>query len=209
MGVAVPSRSCSTSLALLGALLVTLGCGSAVPATPSQAPTHRIQPTQPVAATATPVPPTTAPTEETLPPTEIEAFGPIGETQRASVVEIIDGATIRVRFGGSEYAVRYVGIEVPDRGAPLARRATRTNAELVEGQRLWLELDVSQTDEFDQLLRHVWLHQHGRWLLVNAELVRLGLARAVSYPPDTRYDVLYAAAQAEAQEAGLGIWSAE
>ena len=56
------------------------------------------------------------------------------------------------------------------------------------------------TDTYDRLERYVWVED----LLVNAELVRLGYARAVAYPPDTAYQAHFAALQAEAQAARRG-----
>ena len=43
--------------------------------------------------------------------------------------------------------------------------------------------------------------------MVNAELVRLGYARAVAYPPDTGYQAQFAGLQAEAQAARRGLWA--
>ena len=57
------------------------------------------------------------------------------------------------------------------------------------------------TDPYGRLLRYVWVGD----LLVNAELVRLGYARAVAYPPDTKYQAQFAALQAEAQAARRGV----
>ena len=56
---------------------------------------------------------------------------------------------------------------------------------------------------YGRLLRYVWVGD----LLVNAELVRLGYARAVAYPPDTAYQARFAALQAEAQAARRGLWA--
>jgi micrococcal nuclease len=55
------------------------------------------------------------------------------------------------------------------------------------------------------LLRYVYVGD----VMVNAELVRQGYARARAYPPDTKYQDQLAALQREAQEAGLGLWAAE
>jgi hypothetical protein len=58
------------------------------------------------------------------------------------------------------------------------------------------------TDPYGRLLRYVWVGD----LLVNAELVRLGYARAVAYPPATKNQARFAGLQAEAQTAGRGLW---
>jgi endonuclease YncB( thermonuclease family) len=41
---------------------------------------------------------------------------------------------------------------------------------------------------------------------VNGELVRLGYAEAVAYPPDTRYKWQLSQSEKEAKAAKLGIW---
>ena len=84
--------------------------------------------------------------------------------------------------------------------------ASSANEQLVAGQTVTLERDVSETDRFGRLLRYVWLTAPDGWLLVNQELVRLGDASASSYPPDVRYQDRFVAAQREAADSGRGLW---
>jgi len=124
----------------------------------------------------------------------------------AIVVKVVDGDTIDVQVGGKTQALRYIGVDAPERGAEGVNEATAANEELVGGGVVLLEKDVSETDRYGRLLRHVWLPgPDGK--LVNAELVRQGWARSVSYPPDTKYQAAYDAAQAEALKAVIGIWA--
>jgi len=44
-------------------------------------------------------------------------------------------------------------------------------------------------------------------MMVNAELVRLGYAQVVTYPPDIKYQEYFLQLQKEAQEGGLGLWA--
>lgn len=81
--------------------------------------------------------------------------------------------------------------------------AWQANRRLVEGKRVRLEQDVSETDKYGRLLRYVWVDG----ILVEAELVRQGLARAKAYPPDTKYQDYLEQMEAEAREAGRGIWT--
>ncbi len=138
------------------------------------------------------------------------AFGPVGVTQMAIVAFVVDGDTVRVQLNGdefNEYAVRYIGIDAPERETePLWAESAEANEELIEGREVFLEPDVSDTDQHGRLLRHVWLPTDDGWLNINAELVRLGMADARSYPPDTLWDSEYAAAESEARAARLGIW---
>jgi endonuclease YncB( thermonuclease family) len=142
------------------------------------------------------------------------SFGPTGATQAAVVTRIVDGDTIRVDINGTEYPVRYIGIDSPEPDATdpavkkLADAATATNAALVEGREVVLERDVSETDRFDRLLRNVWLVDGGgSQVLVNLELVRLGFAKVTTFEPDTKYVGLLTTAEAAAKAESLGLWA--
>jgi micrococcal nuclease len=178
------------------------------PATPSPTPT----PSPTAAPTASPTAaPTASPTQRPTDPPPI-GLAPSGPTQEARVVRVVDGDTIRVLLGGQEYPVRYIGIDTPETVHPskpvewMGREASEANKRLVDGQIVVLEKDVSETDRYGRLLRYIWLQEGGAWLLVNLELVRLGLAQVSTYPPDVKYTELYLEAQREAREAGAGLW---
>jgi hypothetical protein len=89
----------------------------------------------------------------------------------------------------------------------MGREAADANRALVEGTTVVLEKDVSETDRFDRLLRHVWPHDDSAgWRLVDLELIRAGYARVSTYPPDVKYVDLYLAAQIDAREHDRGLW---
>jgi micrococcal nuclease len=119
-----------------------------------------------------------------------------------SVSRVVDGDTVVLATG---QRVRYIGMNTPEMSPlePFAREATQANRELVEGKTVRLEKDVSETDRYGRLLRYVWVDS----TMVNLELVRRGLAEVRSYPPDTRYQLLFQAAEAEARLKGLGMWA--
>lgn len=139
-------------------------------------------------------------------------LAPVGATELATVVRVVDGDTLVVDRGQGDERLRYIGIDTPEHvtpgvpDEPLGRRATRANAELVEGREVHLERDVSEHDRFGRLLRYVWLRQGDGWLLVNLELVRQGLAEVTPYPPDVRRVPELRVAERAAREAGLGRW---
>lgn len=126
----------------------------------------------------------------------------------AYVSEVIDGDTIGVRIDGQAYRVRYIGIDTPEivhpglPVEPFGPEAAEANRRMVLGQRVMLERDVSDTDTYGRLLRYVWLGD----TLVNAELVRLGLAQSNHYEPDVLYQERLDALESQARAAGLGIW---
>ena len=119
------------------------------------------------------------------------------------VTKVIDGDTIEVA-GGER--VRYIGINTPEvypAVEPYGMEAWVANERLVGKKKVRLERDVTDRDRYGRLLRYVYVDD----LLVNAELVRLGLAWAKAYPPDTKYQRMLEQAEQEAKAAGLGIWS--
>ena len=102
--------------------------------------------------------------------------------------------------------MRYIGIDAPEIYPKLeayGMEAWQANRELVEGKEVRLERDVSQTDKYSRLLRYVYVDN----ILVNAELVRQGLAWAKAYPPDTKYQNCLEKMETEARQAGRGMWA--
>ena len=125
----------------------------------------------------------------------------------ALVTKIVDGDTIEVVMNEQTYRVRYIGIDTPETGAepmPFGEEATEKNRELVEGKPVTMYTDVSETDQFERLLRYVFVQD----VFVNYDLVREGYARPVTYAPDVACAETFSQAGAEAQAAGAGLWSA-
>ncbi len=138
----------------------------------------------------------------TLHPTETSTEVPSREI--AFVMQVIDGDTIEVILDGIPYNLRYIGIDAPEMSKPFSGEATEANQRLVEGQIVELERDVSETDQYGRLLRYVYLNDG---IFVNAELVRLGFASALAYPPDIKYQNLINTKEQEAKGAGAGLWA--
>ena len=171
--------------------------------TPTATPTVTLTPT----GTPTPVPPppTSLPTPgERLAPAPSLPEGVPPGAQAARVVEVVDGDTVLVLVGGQEEAVRYIGIDTPERGWPGYQAATEANRRLVGSGPVYLVSDVEDRDRYGRLLRYVY---SATGIFVNLALVREGWAMPVEYPPNVRYagDFL-AAAQAAARES-RGFWS--
>jgi endonuclease YncB( thermonuclease family) len=163
----------------------------------------------PTPATATPTPRVTSTAEVTERPSPSPELGsaPIGPTEVATVLSITDGDTIRVDRGFGSEPVRYIGINTPEVGDPGGSDATAENTRLVEGMQVVLERDVSETDQFDRLLRYVWIDTGSGWTFVNVELVRRGFAQAATYPSDVRFAAYFITAERGARSAGVGLWA--
>jgi micrococcal nuclease len=134
----------------------------------------------------------------TVPPDSVEALA----------IRVVDGDTIEVEIEGESYKVRYIGIDTPELHHPTkpveyyAQEAYEKNRELVEGQTVFLEKDVSETDMYGRLLRYVYVGD----VFVNAYLVQHGYALVSTYPPDVKYQERFLELQREAREAGRGLW---
>ena len=198
-----------------GLLLVLAVAGCAATTTPDASPAP--SPALPTAAaspstSAARATPTSLPSEP--PGTGPAELAPTGPTEEALVVRVVDGDTIVVDRGRGDERLRYIGMDTPETvkpGSPvewMGREASAANRALVDGKTVVLEKDVSETDRYARLLRHVWLRGGGPWRLVNLELVRDGYARVSTYPPDVKYADLYLAAQVDAREHDRGLWGA-
>jgi micrococcal nuclease len=129
---------------------------------------------------------------------------------RAFVTRAIDGDTIEVLIGGREEDVRYVGVDTPETVKPdtpvqcFGPRASAFNHRLVEGHRVRLVFGVERRDVYGRLLAYVYLGHR----LVNASLVRRGLARSLTIPPNDRFAPLFRRLELRAARAGRGLWGA-
>ena len=120
----------------------------------------------------------------------------------ARVTRVVDGDTIEI---SGDQRVRYIGVDAPEVGGVpqhYGPEATSLNSSLVAGRMVTLAKDVSDVDRFGRLLRFVYADG----ILVNAELVREGYARARVYFPDTAYAECFASLEQEAMEAKRGLW---
>lgn len=99
--------------------------------------------------------------------------------------------------------VRLIGIDAPEDGSVLAQEATAYMEELVLGEDVRMVIDVSDRDRFGRLLRYIYVGD----LFVNEEMVRVGLAIAKRYEPDTAMASVLEAAQGGAEQAALGLFS--
>ncbi len=129
------------------------------------------------------------------------------------VTKVVDGDTIEVEINGQKVKVRYIGIDTPETVDPrrpagcFGKEASNENKNLVLGKVVTLEKDVSETDKFGRLLRFVYLRlDNGSTLFVNDYLVRMGFAKAYTYPPDVKYSERFKEAETQAREVNKGLW---
>jgi micrococcal nuclease len=141
------------------------------------------------------------------------------------VTRVVDGDTIEVRLGGREEDVRLIGVDTPETvkpGTPVqcfGERASHFTKRRLTGRRVRLVFGVERRDVYGRLLAYVYLAQgtfagpmHGqspqRGRLFNATLVRRGLARTLTIPPNDRFAPRFRRLELRAARVGRGLWGA-
>ncbi len=124
----------------------------------------------------------------------------IGCAPTHKVTEVIDGDTFKTETGET---VRLLGVNAPEINDPGGDIAKDFLKMLVLNKRVRLEADVTDTDDYDRLLRYVYVNGQ----FVNGELVRMGYAETRWYPPDTLYKRELEALEKNALRNKRGLWS--
>lgn len=158
---------------------------------------------------ASPTPSNKESTPDTIVSTTSAVLGTqdLQRLEKATVERVVDGDTIKLTNGNT---LRYIGINTPETVDPrrpvqcFGHEASDFNKQLVTGKTVYLQKDVSETDQFGRLLRYVYL-ENGQ--MVNALLVTNGYAYASAYPPDIKFQELFKKLEATARESGVGLWS--
>jgi micrococcal nuclease len=131
-------------------------------------------------------------------------------TGAGEVVRVVDGDTIEVRIGGDVEDVRLIGVDTPETVKPdtpvecFGPEASAFTHEALEGERVRLVLGAERRDKYGRLLAYVY--RGGR--LFNAALIRRGLARTLTIPPNDRFAGRLRRLELQAARAGRGLWSA-
>jgi len=121
-------------------------------------------------------------------------------SKQVGIKEVIDGDTIELESGER---VRYIGIDTPEKDQPFFGEATRANRELLKKGKYSLEYDNDREDDWGRTLAYVWIDT----LMVNAELVREGLASVYLISPNYKHKEELIAFQNQARAKRSGIWS--
>jgi len=131
-------------------------------------------------------------------------------TAIATVTRVVDGDTVEARIGDRIEDVRYIGIDTPETVKPdtpvqcFGPQASAFNRRLVANRRVRLVFGIERRDAYGRLLAYAYLKRR----FVNAILVRRGLARTLTIPPNDRYAPLLRRLELRAARAGRGLWGA-
>lgn len=128
--------------------------------------------------------------------------------ETVTVKYIIDGDTVILVNGDK---VRYTSIDTPERGDCWYRQAKQMNQDLVSGKEILLELDITNRDKYERLLRYIYVGEDvndkkQEIKFVNMELVKAGLARVKEYKPDLEYLEELETAENYAKQNKIGLW---
>jgi|SRR5215212_3098527 len=122
----------------------------------------------------------------------------------ATVVSVVDGDTFDIDHSihGMD-RVRLIGVDTPETYGgtePCGPEASGFTTRRLTGQSVRLEIGEDDTDPYGRLLAYVFVGDE----LYNKTLVSKGLADAVSYPPNTKYDAEFEAAEIVADTPSCG-----
>ena len=122
------------------------------------------------------------------------------------VTEVIDGDTITIN--GSD-RVRLLEIDAPERGECYFTESKEALSNLIEGEYVRLEKDISGVDNFGRLLRYVFLSQEDTMdeTFVNDYMLEQGFADIYEASQNKRYRDILMHGRNEAVTMRKGMWS--
>lgn len=131
-----------------------------------------------------------------------------GNVQGAKKPTILSGKVVKVLSGDTALLadgkkLRYVGIRAPQPKERGYEQALAFHRKLVQGKFVNILFDAKPKDDDGTLLAFVFINQ---LTFVNAELVRLGYAKAYPQPPNIKYQLLFERLEERARTRQLGIW---
>jgi len=123
------------------------------------------------------------------------------------VTEVIDGDTIVVN--GSTI-IRLLEVDAPERGDCYFLESGEALSNLIEGEYIRLEKDISGVDGFGRLLRYAFLPQEDAMddTFVNKYMLEQGFADIYDVSQDKRYRDILMHGRNEAVAMRKGMWSA-
>jgi micrococcal nuclease len=139
----------------------------------------------------------------------------LGEARRAAtagwtVVEVVDGDTIRVARGGQHDIVRLLGVDTPETVHPqrpvecFGPEARAYTSFRLAGARVQLEDDAEPRDRYGRRLAYVLLEGER----FNDELLRLGYAQLLVIEPNVAHAREMLRAELGAKRGHVGLWGA-
>ena len=131
----------------------------------------------------------------------------------AKVIQVYDGDTIQVAIGNLRETVRLIGIDTPETEGKYNKNNEFYGEDssnflknlLPRGTTVYLKADLENRDQYDRLLRYVWLDEEQE-IFVNLILLEMGYAETMFFEPNTKYYDLFKDAEEKAKANNLGMW---
>lgn len=129
------------------------------------------------------------------------------QTGLIRVVRISDGDSVSIVVNGRTEKIRLIGIDAPEMAQrPWGKKAKQHLEDIIDGSsgKVSVERDVVERDKYGRLLAYL---RTGDGRLINELMLRDGYAVLYTFPPNVKYTEVFTAAQHEARDKKLGIWS--
>jgi len=129
--------------------------------------------------------------------------------ERATVVKVSDGDTVKVVCNGDKLTIRLIGIDTPETHRPntpvqcYGREASQYLKQRLEGKRIRLKYDVERMDKYGRTLAYVY--RGGTF--INAEMIKKGYAFAYRRYYH-KYKDKFIGYEEKAKRKGRGLWGA-
>ncbi|KZE69130.1 nuclease [Fictibacillus phosphorivorans] len=135
--------------------------------------------------------------------------------EAVTVSRVVDGDTIEL---SDRRKVRLIGVNTPEsttRHEEYGKEASNYTTKELQGKKVWIQKDVSETDRYSRYLRFVWLavpsndrdENEIRNKMFNAKLVLNGYAEPSTYAPDVKYSDVFVKFAREARGKNVGLWA--
>jgi len=131
---------------------------------------------------------------------------------QAVVARVVDGDTVVLEDGRK---VRYLNIDTPETKKPGTKvqcfglEASEVNKKLTQGKTFILKSDKQLKDRYDRnlfFLFELGVDTHKIENSVNAQMVKLGMARASIYKPNDTFASTFYRLERQAKENNIGVW---
>jgi micrococcal nuclease len=126
-------------------------------------------------------------------------------------VRAVDGDTLEVRLDdGDVETVRLIGVDTPETVKPdtpvqcFGPQASSFEHRHTEGRRVRMVIGVEPRDFYGRLLAYVFVGNR----FLEAELLRRGLARTLTFHPNDRFAPRFEKLERIAAKRGKGLWNA-
>ena len=124
---------------------------------------------------------------------------------------VVDGDTVVVDLNGTDTYIRLIGIDTPEsvsynvsENTEEGKIASDFTKKLLRKQKVYLEYDKDTKDKYGRTLAYVFLEDKAT--MANREILRAGMAKVYSFPPNVKYESEFLKIQNEARINQTGLW---